>query len=197
MTNYSPDTFSETAFVCLSTKGGTEHEFMTITETVDIKVGDKDIDVINTLAGGRLVKFNPQDVSEITLEAYAPEVVTTSSTAGAAGTGFSDLMYTNSDSTQPISVVNDRTRLKARCVILWTNDTAATKATGATAASTAGFRLTFTGGYVTSYNEAFTDGVKKATIKMRVPAFDKSGTANITYESTDGNGVLPAITAYS
>jgi len=30
-----------------------------------------------------------------------------------------------------------------------------------------------------------------------VPAFDKSGTANITYESTEGNGVLPAITAYS
>jgi len=197
MTNYSPDTFSETGFVSLSVKGGTEHEFMTITETVDIKVGDKDIDNINTLAGGRLVKFNPQDISEITLEAYAPEVVTTSSTAGSAGTGFADLIHTNTDVTQPISMVNDRTRQKVRCVIMWTTDTSVTKATSATTGTNAAFRVTFINGYVTQYNEAFTDGIKKATIKMRVPAFDKSGTANITFESTDGNGVLPAITAYS
>lgn len=197
MTDYSPDTWSETAFVAISAKAGTEHEFMTITETVDIKVGDKDIDVINTLAGGRLVKFNPQDVTEITLEAYPVLTTSTSASAGSTGTGFLDLQYTTSDTTQPISLTNDRTRTKVRCAILWTSDTAVTKATAATTSTNAGFRITAQNGYVTQYNEAFTDGVKKATIKMRFPAFDKSGTANLTFESTDGSATLPAVSAYA
>lgn len=191
------DTWSETGFVTIGAKSGTEHEFMTITETVDIKIGDKDIDVINTLAGGRLVKFVPQDVTEITLEAYPVLVSTSSGTAGSAGTGFADLMNTTTFSTQPVSISNDRTRPKVRCVCLWTADTTATKATGATAATAAGFRIQAKNGFVTSYQESFTDGVKKATIKMRFPAFDSTGAANLTFESTDGSVVLPAVAAYT
>lgn len=193
----TPDAWSETGFVTIGVSGGAEHEFMTITETVDIKIGDKDIDVINTLAGGRLVKFNPQDVTEITLEAYPTLVTTSSTSAGSAGTGFLDLMNTTVDTTHPISLTNDRTRPKVRCVMLWTSDTTVAKATAATTGTYAGFRITAIGGYVTSYTEDFTGGVKKATIKIKVPAFNKAGTANLTFESTDGNGVLPAITAYT
>jgi hypothetical protein len=196
MVDYSPDTWSETAFVAISAKGGSEHEFMTITETVDLKIGDKDIDVVNTLAGGRLVKFNPQDVSEVTLEAY-PVKANSVGIAGTAGEGFADLINTSSDSTQPLSVSNDRTRQKIRAVVAWTNSPYTTCATNSITGTAAAFRISLKGGYMTSYQESFTDGVKKATITMKFPAFDKAGASNITFESTDGNGSLPAISAYS
>lgn len=196
MTSYLPDMYSETAFICISPISGVEHEYMTITETIGLKVGDKDIDVRNTVAGGRLVKFNPQDVSEVTIEAYPVLVSTISTTAGTAGTGFADLFNTNADVTDPISITNDRTRQKVRCAILWTTDTAATKATQATAVTSAGFRMTFKNGYVTQYDEDFTGGEKKATIKMRFPAFNKAGAGNITQESADGVA-LPAVSAYT
>ena len=71
-----PETWSELANVGITILGGSEVQFATITETVDIDLGDKDFDAIATLGGGRLVKFNPQDVTTITLEAYPLEAGT-------------------------------------------------------------------------------------------------------------------------
>ena len=69
----APDTWSETALVSISKASSFEAEFYTITETADFNFGNKDFDVIATLSGGRLVKFNPQEVVEITLELYPAE----------------------------------------------------------------------------------------------------------------------------
>ena len=64
------DLWSEVGNVGITKKGGSEVQFATVTETVDIDVGAKDIEVVANLAGGRLVKFSPQDITTITLEAY-------------------------------------------------------------------------------------------------------------------------------
>lgn len=197
MVDYSPDSYSETAFVAISTKGGTEHEFMTITETVDIDIGAKEFDVVNTIGGGRLVKFSPQEPTEITLDAYPVQVSQGSGGAGAAGLGFLDLMYTTSDTTQPIRIQNDRTRTKIRCAVLWTSDTSVSSATAATTGTNAAFRIVAKNGYMTSYKESFTDGVKKATVKMKFPAFGKDGSANVYFESTDGSANLSAFGTYT
>ena len=194
----APDMWSETALVAISKAGGTEYEYRTITKTVDISIGEKGFDVIANLAGGRLVKFNPQEPTEITLELYTVEATTSSGSAGAAATGVYDLMYTVADATEPISLVVDRTRLKVRCVILWTDGSAAT-ATAVTVTPDRGYRIQAKNGYVTDIKEAFTDGEKVITMTMKFPPFDKDGTANITIESVDGSTtvVLPAITAYT
>lgn len=188
------DTWSETAYVAITKIGGTDVEFCTITETVDLDIGDKDFDVMNTLKGGRLVKFNPQEPTTITLEAYPVEAGTDS---GTTGKGFHDLLN-EADGTQPLSIDFDRTRTKVRCAVLWTNDTDVTSAVDSTAADKEALRVVLKNGYVTSTKPAFTDGVLKYTVAIKFPAFDKSGAPNGLIESADGttSSVLAELSAY-
>ena len=116
--------WSETALVSIAAQAGTDVKFASITETVDIDIGDKDFDVIATLSGGRLVKFTPQEPTTITLEAYPIQAGTDT---GTTGLGFFDLMHTQ-DASVPIRITNDRTRSKYRVLVLWTNDATATTA---------------------------------------------------------------------
>ena len=192
MTN---DTWSETALISITAQSGTAVEFMTITETVDIDSGDKDFDVMATLAGGRLVKFNPQEPTTITLEAYPVEAGTDT---GAAGKGFFDLMN-SADTSQPISISMDRSRSKYRMAILWTDKADATSAEEAlvTVSTESGLRILAADGFFTSAKPSFTDGVLKWTVTFKIPPFDKSATANIKIESTDGTADMSAPASYT
>ena len=189
----APDSWAETGYVAITKQGGSDVEFRTITETVDIDIGDKDFDVIATLAGGRLVKFTPQEPTTITLEAYPVEAGTDS---GSVGKGFFDLMNSG-DSTQPLSISLDRTRNKYRIVCLWTDDTSVTTATSGISANQTGLRIIAKNGYFTSIKPSFTDGILKFTVTFKCPPFDKDGNPNVTIESTDGTAALDAVPAYS
>ncbi len=189
------DMWSETALVAISAQAGSDMQFMTITETLDINIGDKDFDIIATLAGGRLVKFNPQVETTITFEAYPVEAGTDT---GTTGKGFFDLMNT-ADTSQPVSISLDRTRNKYRVIILWTDDATVTTAEGlvATANTASGLRIVAADGYFTSAKPSFTDGQLKWTVMFKIPAFDKSSVANVKVESTDGTADLDAVPSYT
>ena len=187
-----PTTWSELANVGITILDGSEVQFATITETVDIDIGDKDFDAIATLKGGRLVKFNPQDVTTITLEAYPLEAGSSSTT----GNGFFDLMNTQ-DATQPVSIAVDHQRDQYQMVVLWTEDTDVTTAGSAVTNSNEALRIVAKNGYFTGVKPAFTDGVLKFTVTFKCPPFTKAGTANVTMESTDGIEDLSAVSAYT
>jgi hypothetical protein len=187
------DTFSETAKVAIAAQSGSDVDFQTITETVDIDIGDKDFDVIATLAGGRLVKFTPQEPTTITLEAYPVQAGTHS---GTTGNGFWDLMNT-ADTSQPEIIVADRVRNKYRIAILWTNSTSITYATQQVAMPYEALRVVAADGYFTSVKPSFTDGVLKFTVTYKVPPFDKSGNANISIMSSDGSATITACASYT
>lgn len=190
-----PDSWSETAFVSMSILSGNYQTFQAMTETIDIDVGAKDVEFIPDVAGGRVAVFKPQEETTVTLEAYPTEVATATTAAGAA-TGFFDYFYTNTTTTEPQSVTSDRTRPKIRIVFLWTNDTTATTATGATAASTDSLRIYLSDGYITSVKPSFTDGVLKFTVEAKFPAFNKSGTGKLVFESANQTA-LSAVAAYT
>lgn len=185
----APDTWSETALVSVSKIEDEEVEFYTLTETVDITFGTKDFDVIATLSGGRLVKFNPQEVTEITMEMYTVEAGTDS---GSIGKGVADLFGPGikNDTSQPLTIDFSRTREKHRVTILWTDDTTVTTASASINLNQSGMRIIAKNGYVTSFNQAFTDGVLKTTVTWKFPPFDKSGNSNVQVTSTDGTGTL-------
>jgi hypothetical protein len=193
-----PDTWSEVAKVAIAAQAGSDIHFDSLTETVDIDMGDKDFDVISTLSGGRMVKFTPQEPTTITLEAY-PVQAGTSGTTG-TGTGFYDLMNTQ-DTSQPVVVSADRVRNKYRIAVMWTNDvTSTTYAESQVVSPTyAMLRVVAADGYFTSVKPSFTDGVLKFTIVYKVPPFDKSGVANIKIESLDGSATatLTALASYT
>jgi len=178
-----PDTWSETCRVAIAGVGKTDVQFASITETVDISIGDKEFDAIATVRGGRLVKFTPEEPTEITLEAYPLAVGTPT---GTAGTGFFDLIHTASTTT-PFSVFSDHTRDKYRMALLWCTDE--TKNPGSLIASpaAAALRVVAANGYFTSVKPSFTDGVLKFSVKFKAPPFDKDASANIKFESIDGS----------
>lgn len=187
------DTFSETAKVAIAAQSGSDVDFQTITETVDIDIGDKDFDVLATIAGGRLVKFTPQEPTTITLEAYPVQAGTAS---GMTGAGFFDIINTV-DTSQPLIIPVDRVRNKYRVAILWTNSTAVTYATQQVAMPFQALRVAAAEGFFTSVKPSFTDGVLKFTVTYKVPPFDKTGAANMSIMSTDGTATLTAMVSYT
>lgn len=199
MTN-TRDTWSEVAKVAIAAQSGTDAHFDSITETIDIDIGDKDFDVISTIAGGRLVKFTPQEPTTITLEAYPVEAGTSATSAPLSGTGFFDLLN-SADTSQPILVSTDRVRNKYRLAVMWTTNTVSTTYAESQVVSPADscLRVVASDGYFTSVKPSFTDGVLKFTVTFKVPPFDKSGTSNIKIESLDGSSTatLTALASYS
>ena len=187
------DTWSETAWVDIAAQSGSDVAFQTITETVDIDIGDKDFDVIATLAGGRLVKYTPQEPTTITLEAYPVEAGTDS---GTSGKGFFDLLNT-ADASQPVSITVDRTRSKYRIAILWTDNTSVANASAIVGSAYTGLRVVAADGLFTSVKPSFTDGTLKFTVTYKVPPFDKSGTGNVAIQSTDATASLTALASYT
>lgn len=193
----APDMWSETALVAISAQGGSDVAFASLTETVDIDIGDKDFDVVATLSGGRLVKFNPQEPTSITLEAYPLDAGTDT---GTTGKGFFDLMNTqDTDMTDGLTVKADRTRNKHRIAVMWT-DSSTTDATAQIVTPTnSALRVVAADGYFTSVKPSFTDGQLKFTVVYKTPAFDKSGTENVVIQSVSGSatGTLAALSSYT
>jgi hypothetical protein len=191
------DAWMETCLIAISkVAGGSDLAFAGLTETVDFDLGEKDIEGIPLVNGGRVTKFSPEGDKEITFEAYPIQAGTDT---GAIGKGFYDLMHTV-DPSVPIRIVNDRNRDMYRILVLWTNDSTATTAQSATAANYWGLRIGLADGYFTSVKPSFTDGVLKFTVKYKCAAFDKAGAGCCLMESAAGSvagDILPVIAAYT
>lgn len=194
----APDVWSETALVDLAMLSGSDISFVVPTETISIEIGDKPITQIATLKGGRLVKWEPQEVSTISVEGYFIGIKDTA--ADDLGISKNYLAPESSLGTQPYSITNTRKRKKHRMTINWTDDPTPTSAVSATAEGYTAERLIFADGFITSYDEDFGDKIKKATWEITVPPFDKDGNGNIKHESTFEAGTdegLPAIASYT
>lgn len=193
------DVWSETALIAISALAGTDVKFACLTETVDIDIGDKDFDVITGLCGSRLVKFTPEDVTTVTLEAYPLQAGTAGFTTATTATGFFDLMH-SVDTAQPLVIPVDRVRNPYRIAIMWTDKTTETDACAqiVTPTNTA-MRFVAAGGYFTSVKPSFTDKVLKFTVNYKVPPFDSAGSANVKLESVAGatTATLTALASYT
>lgn len=190
------DAWQETCLIAISAEGGSDVQFAALTETIDFDRGDKDIEGVPLVNGGRVVKWNPEGDTTITFEAYPLEAGTDT---GSEGKGFYDLMNTQ-DATVPIRVLNDHTRTRYRILCLWTNDTTVTTAQSATTDTFSALRLGFADVYFTSVKPSFTDGILKYTIMAKLAPYNKAADANLLEESAAGTTVtdiLPAIASYT
>jgi len=190
------DAWMEVCLIAVSKVGGSDIQFASLTETVDIDIGEKGIEGIPLVNGGRVTKFTAQGDSSMTFEMYPLQAGTDT---GTTGKGVFDLMNTV-DTSVPIRVTNDRNRDKYRVLVLWTNDPTPTTAQATTANTYSALRVGMAEGYFTSVKPSFTDGILKFTVVYKTAAFDKSGSGNIMVESCAGGSapdVLPAIAAYT
>ena len=187
------DMWSETCLVEVYPMGGTKIQFAALLTSVDIDMGDKDVEQTPTLSGGRLVKKIPQDITTITFEGYPIDI------DAAGATGFAQLFHDiddNWESSEPLKQEATLNRQLYRVTILWTDDTSATDASGTTADGTNSLRFIAANCYMTSYKQSFTDGELKATMSFKVPAFYKDGSANIKEQSATG-AALTALGNYT
>lgn len=190
------DAWMEVCLIGISKVAGSDIQFAALTETVDFDIGEKDIEGIPLVNGGRVTSFKPEGDSSITFEAYPLQAGTDT---GTTGKGFFDLMHTV-DSTVPIRITNDHNRDKYRVLVLWTNDPTPTTAQSITTNTYSALRIGMADGYFTSVKPSFTEGTLKFTVTFKVAAFDKAAAGNIMMEScagTTAGDILPAIAAYT
>ncbi len=190
------DAWMETCLIAISALDGADVAFAGLTETVDFDLGEKDIEGVPLVNGGRVTKWSPEGDKTITMEAYPMEAGTDS---GVTGKGFYDLLHSQ-DAVVPIRILNDHTRTKYRILVLWTNDSTAVTAQSITAANASALRIGLADGHFTSVKPSFTDGILKFTIIYKCAAFDKAADSNVMMESaagSSGTDLLPAIASYT
>ena len=190
------DAWMETCLIAISLQGGSDLQFAGVTETVDFDIGEKDIEGIPLVNGGRVTKWAPEGDSSITFEAYPLQAGTDT---GTSGLGFYDLMH-SVDASVPIRVINDRDRDKYRVLVMWTNDPTPTTAQAVTSNTFSALRIGMADGHFTSVKPSFTDGMLKFTVTFKVAAFDKTAGGNVMMEScagTTAGDILPAIASYT
>ena len=187
------DSYGEgSTLLTITKKSGSNVTFNTVFTTVDISGGEKGVDSTPTTRGARIKMTKPEEDTEVTLEGYAVEVGTTSTT----GSGFYDLMGSQ-DTTQPRSLSSNHSFEEYQLVILATNDLTMTAATAQNTSGTIAQRWTYKNGHFTKLDASFTDGVWKFTLKFKVTPFSKTGTSNCVYESTDTTAQLPTVSSYT
>ncbi len=83
------DAWMEECLIGISVIAGEEVQFASVAETADFDIGEKDIEGIALVNGGRVTKHNPEGDSSITFEVWPLE-------AG-GGEGFFDLLHGSGD----------------------------------------------------------------------------------------------------
>lgn len=191
------DAWMEKCIISISRLSGSDVQFAGLTETVDFDIGDKDIEGVPLVNGGRVTKWSPEADSTITFEAYPLQAATIS---GTTAQGFFDLMHDDTDSTVPLRVTNSHTRDKYRVLVVWTNDSSITTAHVATTDTYSALRIGMADGHFTSVKPSFTDGILKYTVMFKCAPYDKSANSNIMVEScagTTASDVLSGVAAYT
>ncbi len=181
----APDAWTETALINLN-DGTTNMSVGAITETIDIDQGEKPMESIATVSGGRVKKFSPQEDTSITFEAYPIAIGDKDATSQ---DGLDLFFNAGTSSSAPFSVTSSRSRTTFTVTIMWTDSTT-TSATSTIASGKYALRYNFANCDLISCKPSFTDGILKATYVFKCPAFNKAGTGNITEESTDGTASM-------
>lgn len=166
------------------------------TETVDIDMGERDIDKIDLLNLGQIPKFGSVGITTVTFEGYVQQAGTSSSKAA---TGFFDMFASNPaiDASGELDVDMSNTLTRYRVTILWTNDADATGAEEEIDSGDKALRFAMADCFCTSCKTGYTDGVLKQTLTFKGTAFNKSAAARIKMESCTASETLTSMGNYT
>lgn len=209
--NLDVEQWTEIAFVEIADNATSPNivQFGTITDTIDISIGTRDIEAIALLSSGRVTKFTPEELTELTLEIYpiGASSTYTTSTAGATSTspnGILSWFWGLAPNTKQGK--NAFGRKYFRVSMMWT-DTVTNLSTGVPTVSNAHttvgnyLRLGFWMAYLTDAKLDFTDDILKQTITFKCLPFDRTGASRISFEEYYVDGVtvtqVPAMDSFA
>jgi len=182
------DEWTEIAYVAISDEDGNQYQFGSITDTIDIAWGSRDVEAIATVSAGRVVKKIPEAITEITLELFPVGISSDGTTPNGIHGWFMGL---DPDAT---SGIVQFTRKKFRVAVLWSTATI-TDAAGAIASGDS-LRFSFWNCYLTDATLDFTDDILKSTVTFKCPPYDRAGSGLIKAEEAD-DGTLATLGAYA
>ena len=183
-----PDAWKELCLIGLIPEGGSEIQWAGFTEDITaMDWGEKDIEGMPLLNGGRVAKFTPMTDESMTLKIY--DINAKDAVAESAVQAFHK--QSTADTTEPISVDNTIPRQKFGIILLWSNALGAT-AGALPAAGENSYRIQVINAYMTKYTPSFDDKIKSAEVMFKWTPFAKDGSANKREESTDGSVQLAA-----
>ena len=184
VTNYGDyDSWQRHALITVD-DGSTAVNMHSITETIELDIGEREYDQINLLNLGQIAKHGPVGITTVTFEGYNLQAGTDG--AGTA-TSFWDLFADkpDMDSGDPLLNTITNTVTRYRIAILWTNDGTCTAGTTAvtSGATYAGKRFMLADCTCVSCKDSFTDGVLKSTLVFKGTTFDSAAAGNVKIES--------------
>ena len=192
----------ERCFLTISKRGAARDvEFAALVEEFSFDGGEKDIEGIPLINGGRVRKWSPQSDFTFSLTGYAQLAGTDT---GTSAEGFFDLMD-DIDASNPMRVpataADAFSRTLFRVLIMWTNDTTVSSAKNVTTDTFTAMRMGWAEVVFTNVTAEFTgDKILKFTISGKCCPFDKAASPNYLRESCQGSSgtdVLPAVAAYT
>ncbi len=185
-----PDSWKEVCMVGILIDGGAEVQFAALTEDITaLDWGDKEIEGIPLVSGGRVAKLTPMGDESVTMKLYPVDALLT-------GTGVVQHFHPQStaDSTQPILADNTRTRNKHKVILTWATQLPATAGAVSTA-NACSYRIQVINAYMTRYKPSFDDKIFSCEVTFKWAPFTKAAAANKREESTDGTVQIPVVTA--
>lgn len=185
MSTAVPDSWAEFCLISLMNNYGQnsgEIAFAGFTEDITaIDFGEKDIEGIPLLNGGRIVKKTPMTDESMTLKVYPVKA-----DIGAGGVVQLFHPQDTNDTSQPIVVSNDKDRVPYRVVLLWCTRLPSS-ATAIPGLGEPAYRIQAVNAYVTKYTPSFDGKILSAEMSLKWTPFDQWGMANKQEESTDGS----------
>lgn len=209
MTAVLPDSWDEIALIGIRYDddgigtGGTEAQFAAITEDITaMDWGEKEIEGVPTLSGGRIVKRTPMTDESITLKMYPVEATLDASgiiqwfhPQVAVATPKVSTGTISNDTSPPMAVYNSNLRRKHKIIIIWATGFPAT-AGAVTVSGQQAYRIQIVNAYLTKVVPSYDDKQLSVEATFKWAPFNKAGSPNKVEESTAGNtAVLPATTS--
>ena len=181
-----PDSWKERLLISIIPDGGSAQDFAALTEDITaFDWGDKDIEGIPLVNGGRIAKWTPMTDESITMKVYPLTALPASTSAASSATGVVQLYHPQStaDETEPIVVDNSLVRKKFGIVILMAK-TLPANATTLPEVDVPAYRIQIINAYMTSYKPSFDDKHFSAEITFKWTPFNKYAVSNKREEST-------------
>ena len=172
--------------------GGSLIEFAGMTEDITaMDWGDRDVEGVALVNGGRVVKANAMGDESITLKLYP--VDTLLDDGSDVANGVTQLFHPQAaeDTSYPSVADNSIYRRKFGLIILWA-ETLPAVADALPAESKTAYRIQVVNAYMTSYKLNYDDKILSAEVTFKWAPFQKGAGSNKREESTNGSAQLAA-----
>ena len=188
-----PDAWTEFCLIGITTEEGSEIQFAGFTEDITaMDWGEKDIEGVPLVNGGRVVKKTPMTDESMTLKIYPVSgeldgtgIVQHMHPQGTNPTTSSTTLPIANDITTPLSVFNTNLRRKHLIILLWA-DKLPSAASTLPDAGYGAYRIQVINAYVTKYVPSFDDKIMSAEVTFKWTPFAKDNSPNKKEESTTG-----------